>query len=102
MQLFTIGLWKLNKDGTFQLDETGRRIPTYSNEDVMTFARSWTGFDDQPVIAPPLGFTTIRIFSFHSVGMLTEKHFAGAKYAVGTQRHMCTCALRLLPFDVRM
>lgn len=55
MQLFTIGLWKLNKDGTSQLDENGQRIPTYSNEDVMTFARSWTGFDDQPVIALPLG-----------------------------------------------
>ena len=48
MQLFTIGLWKLNEDGTAQLDENGQRIPTYSNEDIMTFARAWTGFDDQP------------------------------------------------------
>jgi hypothetical protein len=48
MQLFTIGLWKLNDDGTVQLDENGDKIPTYSNSDIMTFARAWTGFDGQP------------------------------------------------------
>ena len=48
MQLFTIGLWKLNDDGTVQLDESGDKVPTYSNSDIMTFARAWTGFDDQP------------------------------------------------------
>ena len=34
MQLFTIGLWKLNDDGSQQLDSTGNPIPTYSNTDV--------------------------------------------------------------------
>ena len=34
MQLFTIGLWKLNDDGSQQLDGTGNPIPTYSNTDV--------------------------------------------------------------------
>ena len=48
MQLFTIGLWKLNDDGTNQLDANGDKIATYSNEDIMTFARAWTGFDGQP------------------------------------------------------
>lgn len=29
MQLFTVGLWKLNADGTFQLDAQGNRLPAY-------------------------------------------------------------------------
>ncbi len=31
MQLFTIGLYQLNPDGTQKLDQTGQPIPTYSN-----------------------------------------------------------------------
>jgi hypothetical protein len=48
MQLFTIGLWELEVDGTRKLDSvTGEPIPTYSNDDVATFAKVWTGFDYQ-------------------------------------------------------
>lgn len=43
MQLFTIGLWELNRDGTYKLDPTGRRIPTYDNEDIRQVARAMTG-----------------------------------------------------------
>ncbi len=45
MQLFTIGLWKLNMDGSYMLDpDTGDRIPTYTNKNIQSFARVWTGF----------------------------------------------------------
>jgi len=44
MQLFTIGLYKLNNDGTQQLDTSGNPIPTYSNTDVMGLAAVFTGF----------------------------------------------------------
>ena len=44
MQLFTIGLYQLNDDGTQKLDGTGRPIPTYSNTDVMGLAKVFTGF----------------------------------------------------------
>jgi uncharacterized protein (DUF1800 family) len=44
MQLFTIGLWQLNDDGSQQLDGTGNPIPTYSNTDVMGLAAVFTGF----------------------------------------------------------
>jgi cullin-associated NEDD8-dissociated protein 1 len=47
MQLFTIGIWKLEDDGTESRDESGNLIPTYDNDDIMTFASAWTGFDDQ-------------------------------------------------------
>lgn len=44
MQLFTIGLYQLNDDGTEKLDGTGQPIPTYSNTDVMGLAKVFTGF----------------------------------------------------------
>lgn len=43
MQLFSIGLWKLNPDGTRQLDGAGQPIPTYSNADITELARVFTG-----------------------------------------------------------
>ena len=48
MELFSIGLWELHADGTPKLDSDGARIPTYDNDDVLTFARVWTGLDTQP------------------------------------------------------
>lgn len=34
MQLFSIGLFMLNQDGTKKLDSNGNKIETYTNEDV--------------------------------------------------------------------
>jgi uncharacterized protein (DUF1800 family) len=42
-QLFTIGLWQLNPDGTRQLDNLGQPIPTYGNQQITEFARVFTG-----------------------------------------------------------
>jgi uncharacterized protein (DUF1800 family) len=44
MQLFSIGLWELNNDGTRKLDEQGQPIPTYDNDDIMAMAQVMTGF----------------------------------------------------------
>ena len=44
MQLFSIGLWQLNADGTRKLDAEGHAIPTYTNATVKQFARVFTGF----------------------------------------------------------
>lgn len=44
MQLFTIGLLALDEDGTPKRDESGTLIETYTNDDIMSFARAWTGF----------------------------------------------------------
>lgn len=43
MQLFTIGLYELNQDGTYVLDGQGDRIPTYDNDDIKEFAKVFTG-----------------------------------------------------------
>lgn len=43
MQLFSIGLWVLNQDGTRKL-VGGQPVPTYTNADITQFARVFTGF----------------------------------------------------------
>jgi len=43
MQLFSIGLWELNIDGTRRLDSNGQPIPTYDQDDILNMARVFTG-----------------------------------------------------------
>ena len=43
MQLFSIGLFELNLDGSVRVDENGRPIPTYSNVEIREFAKIFTG-----------------------------------------------------------
>jgi uncharacterized protein (DUF1800 family) len=45
MQLFTIGLQKLNLDGSPMLDGQGLPIPTYLQDDVTNLSRVFTGYE---------------------------------------------------------
>jgi len=47
MQLFSIGLYELNTNGTYQLDGNGNPIPTYSNTEISEFAKIFTGLSWQ-------------------------------------------------------
>ena len=44
MQLFTLGVYLLNPDGSLQLDSNGQPIYTYSSADIRAFARVNTGW----------------------------------------------------------
>jgi uncharacterized protein (DUF1800 family) len=44
MQLFTIGLYQLEQDGTLKFDARNEPIPTYTIDDVVGLARVFTGF----------------------------------------------------------
>jgi len=44
MQLFTLGLYQLNQDGTQQLDGSGNPIPSYTQAQVQAFAKAYTGW----------------------------------------------------------
>jgi len=44
MQLFSIGVWQLNRDGTQTLDSTGVPIPTYGQAEIEGFAHVFTGW----------------------------------------------------------
>jgi len=43
LQLFTIGLYQLNQDGSRKKDGNGKDIPTYNNQDIQQLARVFTG-----------------------------------------------------------
>ena len=47
MQLFTMGLNQLNMDGSLKLDDNGDTVLAYTNDDIMSLSRAWTGFDLQ-------------------------------------------------------
>ena len=44
LQLFSIGLWELNPDGTWRLDASNRPIPTYTQTDIRQLAEAMTGW----------------------------------------------------------
>jgi uncharacterized protein (DUF1800 family) len=44
MQLMTIGVARLNLDGTVQVDTAGKPIPTYAAEDVSGLSKVFTGY----------------------------------------------------------
>ncbi len=50
MQLFSIGLYELNLDGTRKLDSFGQDIPTYGQDEIKEFAKIWTGLGVGAVI----------------------------------------------------
>jgi len=53
MQLFSIGLWELNLDGSLMLDATSNPIPTYSQTDITQMAGVMTGWTYWPLTGLP-------------------------------------------------
>ncbi len=56
MQLFSIGLFELNADGSRKLDGNGNPIATYDNDDIREFAKVFTGLGnggEDPSFAQP-------------------------------------------------
>lgn len=45
LQLFTVGLVRLNMDGTTMLGENGQPIESYDNIDLVSYSRAWTGLE---------------------------------------------------------
>ena len=43
MQLFSLGLSKLNPDGSQVVDQNGEAVRVYTNDDIVEYARVWTG-----------------------------------------------------------
>ncbi len=90
MQLFSIGLYELNQDGTRKIDpDTGLWIPTYTDDDIRGLAKVFTGLsgskwenEDNPT---PVRFG--RRFGVYSkidpMAMYDEWHQPGPKTIVG-------------------
>lgn len=50
MQLFTIGLFELNKDGSLKKDPNGNAIPTYTQKDIQELAKIFTGMSYSEIL----------------------------------------------------
>ena len=73
MQLFSIGLWELENDGSRKVDEHGNPIPTYTIATITELARVFTGLD----FAPPIVKNTQNFES--PMSMTDEWHDLDAK-----------------------
>jgi len=87
MQLFTIGLYELNQDGSRVKDGNGKDIPTYDNDDIGEFAKIFTGLGagatrpmPDTIIEPAFGLRSSRIDMAEPMVMYEEYHEPGPKY----------------------
>jgi uncharacterized protein (DUF1800 family) len=53
LQLFTVGLNRLNLDGSLQLDSSGNPIQTYYQTDIEQLAKEFTGWSSYPTYGSP-------------------------------------------------
>lgn len=81
MQLFSIGLWELNSDGT-QKRSGGNPIATYDIEDVQGLARVFTGWSKNPMMTRARYTSPMIMRAYdHEPG---EKRFLGTRIPAGT------------------
>ena len=89
MQLFSIGLYELNEDGTRKKDANGNWIPTYDNNDIKEFAKVFTGLSagavwDSPwgesESDPEFGLEIEDASREVPMAMYNEQHEQGSKY----------------------
>ncbi|MEL6863889.1 MAG: DUF1800 family protein [Bacteroidota bacterium] len=87
MQLFSIGLYELNNDGSQKLDANGQVIPTYDNDDIREFAKIFTGFGNG---SPGGSWGTLEEgdaaeIALHPMKMYEEWHEQGEKKLLNGQ-----------------
>ncbi len=92
MQLFTIGLFELNMDGTLRKDGAGNAIPTYTQRDIQELAKIFTGMSFSRLRMNPNGGTLDTSFfpNYLYLGdptrpmrMFDEYHEPGSKLLFG-------------------
>jgi uncharacterized protein (DUF1800 family) len=90
LQLFTIGLYELNPDGSLKLDSRNEPIETYSNADIMGLARVLTGWSwggptkDEASFAPFRGFLLLDDRHLRPMEAYAQFHSSSPKSFLGT------------------
>ena len=82
MQLFTIGLWRLNSDGTHELNDEGQSMPTYDNTVITEMAKIFTGMSHgRSLGAPATSFYNVANGNDyqHPLVVWDEEHELGEK-----------------------
>jgi uncharacterized protein (DUF1800 family) len=74
LQLFSVGLDKLNLDGTPQLDGQGKRIPTYDQTTITNFARVFTGWRLAPPKVTVIGGVSYNVFNYQDPMIVTSEN----------------------------
>ena len=74
MQLFSIGVYKVNFRGRVQYDDNGNPIENYTNEDITELAKVMTGLADVPRAVGTMDFYTTKSSSNDIPMMMWEDH----------------------------
>jgi uncharacterized protein (DUF1800 family) len=89
MQLFTVGVFMLNPDGTNKTDSAGKPIETYTQADVQDITRALTGwrFDNRhiPDVGAGGAHPNSDGFERRMIADWSESHDNGAKKVLGVQ-----------------
>ncbi len=103
MQLFSIGLYRLNRDGSYQKDADGQPLHTYTQKDVTEMAKVFTGLtDDNGQFLSEASFDThhsrttpmVAVEEYHDT---TQKRILGTRIlAGGTTKEDIDKALHIL------
>ncbi len=92
MQLFTIGLYEMELNGTVKLDSRGNPIPSYTQDDVSELSRVFTGWDlpsslvkgDKGYASSRYGSNSYYVHSYLKPLQFTEEfHDYGEKVVLG-------------------
>lgn len=87
MQLFSIGLYELNLDGTIKTDSNNKPLETYNQDDVLNLARVFTGWEfnnpepDEKIPPPYIRKPMIMLAKRHSE---LEANFLGGHIPANT------------------
>ena len=90
MQLFTVGVFMLNKDGTNKKDSANKPIETYSQADVQDMTRALTGwrFDNAHLNdkrGPNVNLPNTNAFERRMIADWSGSHDEGAKTVLGVK-----------------
>jgi uncharacterized protein (DUF1800 family) len=96
MQLFTIGLVRLNADGTPALVD-GAPVETYAQTDITGLARVFTGWDFDYAGVPSSVATQTPDFVGRPMGQVPSRHELGTKSFLGTTIPAGTDGAKSLP-----
>ncbi len=87
LQLFSVGLYELNQDGSHKLDAQGNSIQTYTQDDIKEFAKVFTGLS-AGAVAPEIEWADEPYFGLYygacdftyPMSMYDEFHEPGPKF----------------------
>lgn len=88
MQLFSIGLYELNPDGSLKMGTDGKPLATYTNADIREFAKVFTGFGDgrpEGVWGTPIDDIDLQVFATFPMKMYQAAHEPGEKRLLNGQ-----------------